>query len=80
MLALLTVSLWVLGIVARRTAWRLVLVPAMAAGVVPVLAIPLARATFAVQLPPPGVLLQVAGIVAAAIAGLTLWRRLRPAG
>jgi len=28
MLALLAVSLWVLGIVARRTAWRLVLVPA----------------------------------------------------
>ncbi len=35
-------------------------------------------ASFAVQLPPAGVLLQVAGLVLAAIAGLTLWRRLRP--
>jgi cation-transporting ATPase E len=78
MLALLAVSLWILGIVARRTAWRLVLVPAMAACLIPLLAIPLARATFAVQLPPAGVLLQVAGLVLAAIAGLTLWRRLRP--
>jgi cation-transporting ATPase E len=80
MLALLAVSLWVLGIAARRTTWRLVLVPAMAAFLVPLLAIPQARATFAVQLPPAGVLLQVAGIVLGAIAGLTVWRRLRPAG
>lgn len=78
MLALLAVSLWVLGIAARRTAWRLVLVPAMAACLIPLLVVPLARATFAVQLPPAGVLLQVAGLVLAAIAGLTLWRRLRP--
>ena len=80
MLALLAVSLWVLGIVAGRAAWRLALVTAMAACLVPLLAIPLARTVFAVQLPPAGVLLQVAGIVLAAIAGLTLWRRLRPAG
>ncbi|MGH3253279.1 MAG: HAD-IC family P-type ATPase [Trebonia sp.] len=79
MLALLAVSLWILGIVARRTAWRLILVPAMAACIIPLLAIPLARATFAVQLPPADVLLQVAGLVLAAITGLTLWRRLRPA-
>jgi cation-transporting P-type ATPase E len=78
MLALLAVSLWVLGIVARRTAWCLVLVPAMAACLIPLLAVPLARATFAVQLPPAGVLFQVAGLVLAAIAGLSLWRRLRP--
>ena len=80
MLALLAVSLWVLGIVARRTAWRLVLVPAMAACLIPLLAVPLARVTFAVQLPPADLLLQVAGLVLAAIAGLTLWRRLRPVG
>jgi hypothetical protein len=80
MLALLAVSLWVLGIAAGRARWRLVLVPAMAAFLVPLLAIPQARATFAVQLPPAGVLLQVAGIVLGAIAGLTVWRRLRPAG
>jgi hypothetical protein len=40
MLALLAVSLWILGIVARRTAWRLALVPAMAAFLIPLLAIP----------------------------------------
>ena len=37
-----------------------------------------AAAAAGVQLPPAGVLLQVAGIVLVAIAGLTLWRRLRP--
>jgi cation-transporting ATPase E len=80
MLALCAVSLWVLGIVARRTAWRVTLVPAMAAFLVPLFAVPLARATFAVQLPPVGVLLQTAGVVLAAVAGLTLWHHLRPAG
>jgi cation-transporting ATPase E len=75
MLALLAVGLWVLLIAAGRAAWRVALVTAMAAGVVPLLAVPLARATFAVALPPAGVLLQVAGVVLAAIAGLTLWRR-----
>lgn len=78
MLALLAVSLWVLGIAAGRAARRLTLVPAMAACLVPLFAIPQARATFAVQLPPVGVLLQVAVIAAAAVAGLTVWRRVRP--
>jgi cation-transporting ATPase E len=78
MLALLAVGLWVLVIVAGRAAWRIALVAAMAACVVPLLAIPLARRVFAVQLPPAGVLLQVAAVVLVAIAGLTLWRRLRP--
>jgi hypothetical protein len=80
MLALLAVGLWVLVIAAGRAAWRVALVTAMAAGVVPLLAIPLARATFAVALPPAGVLLQVAGVVLAAIAALTVWRHLRPPG
>jgi len=79
MLALCAVSLWVLGIVAGRTAWRVILIPAMAAFLVPLLTIPLARTTFAVQLPSVGVLLQTAGVVLAAVAGLTLWHRLRPA-
>jgi cation-transporting ATPase E len=79
MLALFAVSLWVLGVVAGRAPWRISLVLAMAAFLVPLFAIPQARATFAVQLPPAGILLQVAGVVLAAIAGLTLWRRLRPA-
>jgi hypothetical protein len=78
MLALLAVGLWVLGILAGRAAWRITLVAAMAACLVPLFAIPLARATFAVQLPPAGVLLQVAGVVLAAIAGLTLWLRYQP--
>lgn len=77
MLALFGVSLWVLGLVAGR-AWRPVLVPAMAACLVPLLALPVARATLAVRLPPAGVLVAVGGIVAAAIAMLTLWRRLHP--
>jgi magnesium-transporting ATPase (P-type) len=79
MLALLAVSLWVLGTVVGGAARRITLVGAMAACAVPLFAIPLARATFAVQFPPVGVLLQVAGVVLAAIAGLTLWRRGRKA-
>jgi cation-transporting ATPase E len=80
MLALLTVSLWVLGIAARQARWRLALVSAMAAFLVPLLVIPQARAALAVQLPPVGVLLQVAGIVLGVLAGLSVWRRMRPAG
>ena len=80
MLALLAVGLWVLAIVAGRAAWRLALVAVMAACLVPLFAVPLARSTFAVQLPSASVLLQVAAVVVAAITGLTLWRRLRPAG
>ncbi len=79
MLALLAVSLWILGIVAGRTRWRGALVAVLAACVVPLLAVPLARDTFAVQLPSAAVLSQVAAVVLAAIAVLTLWRRLRPA-
>jgi cation-transporting P-type ATPase E len=75
MLALLTVSLWVLGIIASRTAWRSALILAMGACLVPLFTIPLARTTFAVEIPPAAVLVQVAGIVLTAIAGLTLWRR-----
>ncbi len=80
MLALLAVGLWVLVIAAGRAAWRIALVAAMAACVVPLLAVPLARTAFAVQLPPAAVLPQVAAVVLAVIAGLTLWRRLRPPG
>jgi cation-transporting ATPase E len=78
MLALLAMGLWVLGLVAGRAAWRITLVAAMAACLIPLFALPLARSIFAVQLPPVGVLLQAAGVVLTAIAALTLWRRLRP--
>jgi hypothetical protein len=54
------------------------LVAAMIGCLVPLFAIPLARTTFAVQLPPASVMLQVAVVALAAIGGLTLWRRLRP--
>jgi len=47
----------------------------MGACLVPLFTIPLARTTFAVEIPPAAVLVQVAGIVLTAIAGLTLWRR-----
>jgi cation-transporting ATPase E len=81
MLALFAVSLWVLGIIAGCALWRIALVLAMAAFLAPLLAVPLARTTFAVQLPPVSVLLQVAGVVLAAVAGLTLWlHRRQPAG
>jgi cation-transporting ATPase E len=79
MLALLAVGLWVLGILASGLVWRITLVTAMVGCLVPLFAIPRARATFAVQLPSAGVLLQTAGVVLVAIAGLTLWRRCRPA-
>ena len=46
MLALFAVSLWVLGLVAGRAAWRLTLIPAVAALPLPLPAIPPAR-------PPP---------------------------
>jgi cation-transporting ATPase E len=74
MLALLAVGLWVLGVVARRSAWRIALVAAMAACLIPLFAVSLARATFAVQLPPASVAVQMAAVVVAAITCLTGWR------
>jgi len=79
MLAPLAVGLWVLGIVAGHTAWRVPLVAAMAACALPLLAIPLARTVFAVHLPPGSVLLEAGGVTAGAIVALTLWFRFRPA-
>jgi cation-transporting ATPase E len=78
LLALLAVGLWILGIVAGRAAWRIILLAAMAAFLIPLFAIPLARSILAVQVPPGGVLLQTAAVTLTAIAGLTLWRRYRP--
>jgi magnesium-transporting ATPase (P-type) len=78
MLALLAVGLWILGLVAGRTALGATLVVTMAACVIPLFAVPLLRNIFAVRLPPGDVLLQVAATAAAAIAALTLWRRVCP--
>ena len=50
----------------------------MAACLVPLFAIPLARTTFALQFPPPGLALRAAAVTAVAVTGLTLWCRFRP--
>ena len=47
----------------------------MAAGLVPLFAVPAARRVLALQLPPAGILAAVASAVLAAIVALTLWRR-----
>jgi cation-transporting ATPase E len=74
MLALLAVGLWVLAIAGGPPLLRLALVTAMAVCVVPLLAIPLSRRVFGIQLPPANVLLYTAAIAAAAIIGLTIYR------
>ena len=79
MLAVFVMGLWVLGLVAGRpTAGRIFLVAAMAACLVPLFAIPLARRILALQLPSAQALAAVAAVVLAAIAALTLWRRFGP--
>jgi cation-transporting P-type ATPase E len=78
-LAVFTMGLWVLGLVAERPAVsRFFLVAAMAACLVPLFAVPLARRILALQLPPAWGLAAEAAVVLAAIAALTLWRRFRP--
>ena len=47
----------------------------MAAGLVPLFAVPAARRVLVLQLPPAGILAATAGVVLAAILALTLWRR-----
>jgi magnesium-transporting ATPase (P-type) len=81
MLAVLAMGLWVLGLVAGRPALRrIVLIAAMSACTVPLLTIPLARRILALQVPPAPVLAACAGVVLAAVAALTLWRRWREPG
>jgi cation-transporting P-type ATPase E len=50
---------------------------ALAACVVPLLAVPAAGRILALQLPPAPVLAAYGGVVLAAVAALTLWRRIR---
>ena len=79
MLAVFTMGLWVLGLAAGRPAVsRILLVAAMAAGLVPLFAIPPARRILALQLPPAGAIAAEAAVVLAAIAALSLWRRFGP--
>jgi len=76
MLAVFAMGLWVLGLVAGRlTAGRIFLIAAMAAGLVPLFAVPAARRVLALQLPPAGIRAATAGVVLAGILALTLWRR-----
>jgi cation-transporting ATPase E len=76
MLAVFAVGLHVLALVAGRPAARAIALLAAMAGVLMVLfAVPLARRTLALELPPASVCAWVIGVVLAAIAGLTLWRR-----
>ena len=65
---------WVLALIAGLPAlMRIALVTAMASALVLLLAVPLARRVFALQLPPASVCACAACVTAAAIAGLTLW-------
>ena len=75
MLATFAFGLWVLGLVAERpTAGRVLLVAAMAVGLVPLFALSSARRVLALALPPLWVIVAVAAVVLAAIAALTLWQ------
>jgi cation-transporting ATPase E len=76
MLAVFTVGLWVLALVAGRPVVRgTALVAAMGGPLVMLFAVPLARQVLDLQLPPVAVCVQVTGVVLASIGGLTLWRR-----
>ena len=73
-LAVFTVGLWVLALIAGLPALlRIALVAAMTGPLVLLSAIPLAQQVFALQLPPASVCAWVSGVVLACVAGLTLW-------
>jgi cation-transporting P-type ATPase E len=82
MLAAFAMGLWILAVVALSGApdggWpravRLCLVGAMAACLAGLFAVPAARSTFALALPPPSVLIAEAAVVAVAISALALWQ------
>ncbi len=79
LLATFAVALWVLALVAGRpTAGRVLLVAAMAAGLVPLFALASARHILALALPSAGIIATAAAVVLAAITALTLWRRFCP--
>jgi cation-transporting ATPase E len=83
MLALLAVSLWVLGLIARPlNAARLTLIASMAAAEGLLFAFPLTRRIFSLQLPPVAVTLAAVGTAVVTVAALTGWRIRagRPAG
>jgi cation-transporting ATPase E len=80
LLALFTISLWVLTLISRPlNAARVALIAAMAAGLGLLLAVPFARGFFALRLPPVRLAIEVLGVVTAAVAALTAWHRFAPA-
>ena len=75
LLTLLTVSGWVLVLIARPlNAARVVLLASLAAAAALLFAVPFARDVFGLRLPPAWVTLGAFGTAAVAIAVLTLWR------
>jgi hypothetical protein len=76
MLVLFAVGLWVLVMAARPlNVGRVVLVAAMATGLVPLFAIPTARRVLDLAVPPVAVLVEGAVVVGFALVVLTLVRR-----
>ena len=75
MLAVSGVGLWILALAAPSAIARITLLAAMGGGFALLFAIPLSRRIFALSLPSVSVDLEVAAVVLAAIAALTLWRR-----
>jgi cation-transporting P-type ATPase E len=79
MLALFTISLWVLTLIARPlNAARIILVAGLGAGLGLLFAFPFTRRIFSLQIPPANVTLVVLSVVVVAITALTLWRRHAP--
>ncbi len=79
MLALFTIGLWVLALIAKPLDTpRIALLASMAAGIGLLFAFPITRRLFSLQIPPLPILVAVLCVVALAITALTLWRRLAP--
>jgi len=77
LLAVFTMALWVLVLIARPfNPARLLLVVSMAAAFVALFCVSLSRRVFALDLPSAAVIAVTCGIVVLAIAALTIWRRL----
>jgi cation-transporting ATPase E len=78
-LAAFAVGIWVLILIARPLDWfKITLIAVMTGAMVLLLAVPLSRRIFALQLPSGPVLSAVLAVVLAAIVALTVWRRRPP--
>jgi cation-transporting P-type ATPase E len=75
-LAAFAVGIWVLVLIARPLDWfKLALIAVMTAAMCLLLAVPLSRRIFALQLPAGPVITAIVAVVLAAIVALTVWRR-----